>query len=66
MVIFVMKMAYIFKEGKIISEAPRDKVRKLWTTKLNHKNMNECIDMHNKDLMMNVTVPEETESNIKS
>ena len=48
MVIFVKQRAYIIKEGKIIGEAPRDKITKLWTTKLNHENLNECNDKQQK------------------
>ena len=64
MVIFAKKMAYIIKNGKVISKAPRDKVTKLWTTNLN-KDQNDCNEKHEKDLIMNVTIPEEAESNIE-
>ena len=65
MVIFVKKRAYIVHDGKIIIEAPRDEVIKLWTTKLNENNLNECKTIHDKDLIMNVTIPEEANSNIE-
>ena len=64
-VIFVKDKAYIVHGGKIISEAPRDEVTKLWTTKLNNNNLNECKTKQDKDLLMNVTVPEKADNNIK-
>ena len=64
-VIFVKDKAYIVHGGKIISEAPRDEVTKLWTTKLNNNNLNECKTKHDKDLIMNVTVPKEADNNIE-
>ena len=65
MVIFGKKVVYIIKKGKVISEAPRDSVTKLWTTQLDHKDLNDCKEKHDKELIMNVTIPEEAESNIE-
>ena len=64
MVIFAKEMAFIIKNGKVISKAPRDKITKLWTTDLN-KDQNDCNTKHEKDLSMNVIIPEEAESNIE-
>ena len=62
-VVFVKTKAYIIYKGKIIGEAPRDTVSKLWTMKL--QNLNDCTNKHEQEVAMNVTVPEETENNIE-
>ena len=62
MVIFMETMAYVMKNGKIIAKAPRDVLTKLWTMELT--NLNESTTMQEKDLAMNITIPEEAESNI--
>ena len=65
MVIFAKKMAFIIKDGKVISKAPRDIITNLWTTNLSNDNLNDCKKKHEKDFIMNVTIPEEAESNIE-
>ena len=61
-VVFVKIRAYIIYKRKIIVEAPRDTISKLWTMKL--QNLNDCTKRHKQEIAMNVTIPEETESNI--
>ena len=61
-VIFVKAKAYIIHKGKIIGEAPRDTISKLWTMKLH--TLNDCTKKYEQEVAMNITIPEETESNI--
>ena len=62
-VIFLKSKTLIIHENKIIATAPRDCISKLWTIKLN--NLNDCQSKYDKDLAMNITVPEESQSNIE-
>ena len=62
-VVFVKEKAYIIKNGRIIGEAPRDRITRLWTTDMTKPN--ESTKKHEKELAMNVTMSEETENNIE-
>ena len=60
---FQKDKAKVLHQGKVIATAPRDNISKLWTMKLN--NLNDCQPKHDKDLAMNVIVPEEAQNNIE-
>ena len=62
-VVFVKTKAFIIHKGKIISEAPRDTISKLWTIDL--QNQNDYTKKYEKDIAMNVTIHEEAENNTK-
>ena len=62
-VAFLPTRAIIIYKNKILASAPGDKSSKLSTIPLN--NLNDCKQKHDKDLAMNLTIPQEAQSNIE-
>ena len=63
MATFLPTRAIITYKNKIIASAQRDKSSNLWTIPLN--NLNDCKHNHDKDVAMNITIPQEAQGNIE-